>query len=157
MYEIAVKHTEPETVAFLDTQGPYSLMPERLDLLYKWVVAHGLKPIGMPHAVYLTPAETPVSEAEWELQAPVAPSSHLKGPDRNGIGVKRLDSITVAFAMHKGPYDSVGTTYERLTNWIAENDYEITGPPEEIYFSDPEDTPPDEYLTEVRIPVRERD
>ena len=50
----------------------------------------------------------------------------------------------------------MGKTYGALGGWIMENGYEIVGPAEEIYLSEPEKTPPEERLTEVRFPVRKR-
>lgn len=37
--------------------------------------------------------------------------------------------------------------------WIAANGYQIAGPFEELYYSDPNTTQPADYLTEIRIPV----
>jgi effector-binding domain-containing protein len=37
---------------------------------------------------------------------------------------------------------------------MLENGYEIAGPPEEVYLNDPNVTPRDEILTEVRFPVK---
>jgi effector-binding domain-containing protein len=42
--------------------------------------------------------------------------------------IKHTDPETVAFAMHKGPYESVGPAYDALTQWITENGYEIRFP-----------------------------
>jgi effector-binding domain-containing protein len=41
-----------------------------------------------------------------------------------------------------------------LWRWVEENGYAPDGPPLEIYYSDPARVPPEEYLTEVQIPVR---
>ena len=43
--------------------------------------------------------------------------------------------------------------YEPLVQWLIGQGYAIAGPPEEVYFSDPDEVPPEEYLTEVRFPV----
>jgi len=47
-------------------------------------------------------------------------------------------------------------TDEQLGRWIAENGYEVVGPSEEVYLSNPQGTPPAELLTEVRFPVRKK-
>jgi len=39
--------------------------------------------------------------------------------------------------------------------WV-DNGYEIVGPYEEVYLSDPGKTMPEELLTEVRFPVKKR-
>lgn len=78
------------------------------------------------------------------------------GADERGLGVKRVEGAEVASTMHKGPFDQVGATYGALAGWIAENGYEIVGPGEETYLSAPDETPPEELLTEVRFPVRKK-
>ena len=78
------------------------------------------------------------------------------GPEDQGLGVKRVEGAEVASTMHKGPFDQVGATYDALAGWIMENGYEIVWPCEEVYLSDPEKTPPEELLTELRHLVRKR-
>lgn len=157
MFEVTIKQTEPETVAFLSMKGAYTQIPEGYGRLYGWVEATGLSPSGMPSAVYLTmPDEVPEDQAAWELQAPVGSDVAEREQNVEGLGIRRVPERTVAAAMHKGPYESVEPTYRSLTEWIADEGYEITGPPEEVYFSDPNDVPPEEYLTEIRFPVRKK-
>jgi len=98
----------------------------------------------------------PPEELLWELQSPVAGDVPPSGPDERGLGVKRVEGVEVASTMHKGPYDKIGAIYGALAGWIAENGYEIAGPPEEVYLSDPDKTPAEELLTEVHFPVRKR-
>jgi effector-binding domain-containing protein len=43
-----------------------------------------------------------------------------------------------------------------LEAWIAENGYEIAGPYEEVYLSDPGKTMPEALLAETRFPVKKR-
>lgn len=151
----SIVQTEPLTVAYLTMRGSYAQTPEGLGRLYAWIGTHGLQPTGMPTAVYLTvPAETPESEAVWELWAPVAGEAGAAEPGPAGIGIKQVASVTAATVMHKGPYDSVASSYESLGQWIAENGYSFAGPPMERYYSDPAEVPPEEYLTEILIPVR---
>ncbi len=156
MAEPGVITTEPMTVAYIPMRGPYDQTPQGYARLYTWVEAHGLRPAGMPAAAYLTsPAETPESDARWELWAPVAEGAETE-PDDAGIGVKRVPATTVASTMHVGPYDTIPATYEELGRWVALHGYEVDGPPMERYYSDPNEVPPEEYRTEVLLPVRQR-
>jgi len=50
----------------------------------------------------------------------------------------------------------VGETYGALVGWIMENGYQIVGPGEEIYLTDPDKTTPQELLTEVYFPVKKQ-
>lgn len=153
MSEAGVKKTEPMVVAFLSMRGAYAQIPEGFDRLYGYTSANDLTPMGPPHAVYLTPPERPEAEAEWELWAPVAGQVEPRKPDEHGCGVKKVPGKTVAWVMHMGPYETIAPTYEGLARWIAENGHVMTGPPEEIYFSDPDQVPAEEYLTEIQFPI----
>jgi len=157
MFEAEVKVAEPETVAFVTMHGAYAQIPEGYGRLYGWVAQHGMVPQGMPRAVYLTaPEEVPEEQSAWELWAPVAAQTPELPADDSGCGVKRCPEHLVASATHVGPYETIPETYEPLVQWIAGHGYEIAGPPEELYFSDPEEVPPSEYVTEVRFPVAKR-
>lgn len=153
MFKAGIKHTEPVTVAFLTMKGAYHQIPEGYDKLYDYVNARDFTASGPPRAVYLTPPDVPEADAMWELRAPIADQSGDEGPDEHGLGVKHVPGRKVAWAMHLGPYDTVGSTYEELMQWIASEGLGIAGPSEEIYFSDPDEVPAEEYLTEISFPV----
>ncbi len=57
--------------------------------------------------------------------------------------------------MYRGPYERVAPVYAQLAAWLAAKGYAAAGPPEEVYFSKP-GTPPEETLTEIRVPVARR-
>jgi effector-binding domain-containing protein len=151
---VDVKMTEPETVAFVAMRGPYAQIPEAMGRLYGWVAQQGLKPVEMPSVVYLTdPASGAESEAFWEVRAPVAGDPAPVAPDESGCGIRHDPSHLVASTMYRGPYEEIAPAYEDLQAWTTANGYAIVGPPREVYYSDPETTPVQEYLTEIRFPV----
>jgi len=155
--EVTIKKTEPMTVAFVSMKGPYSLIGETFGKLYGLIGEKGYVPAGPPVGVYFNaPGQVPDEELLWDLRSPIAGDIAPGGPDERGLGIKKVQAADVAATMHKGPYDQVGATYGALAGWIAENGYEIVGPSEEVYLSDPGKTAPDELLTEVRFPVRKK-
>lgn len=155
MSEPQLVATEAMTVAYARMRGPYAQIPEALGRLYGWIVGHGLQPTGMPATVYHTmPAEVPEADAQWEVQAPVADEVAERTPDEFGVGVKHMASMMAVSAKHIGPYESVGPTYEAMFMWILTNGLVPDGPPMERYYSDPSEVPPEEYVTEIVMPVR---
>lgn len=156
MIDVQLKTTDPETVAFIPMHGPYEQIPEAMGRLYGWVGQHGMQPVGMPAGVYLTDPKLGVAEAAWEVRTPVAGDVPDTPVDEAGCGIKHVDPHLVAFAMHHGPYESIGATYDELMAWVEANGYRIVGPPEELYFSDPETTAPADYLTEIRFQVAKK-
>ena len=152
--EVVVKQTAPRTVAFIPMKGPYDRIEGTFGRLFGWVGKKGYTPIGPPLGLYLnSPEQVPPEELLWELQCPLSDDTALSEPDASGVGVKKMNSAEVACAVHKGPFEKVGETYARLWGWVNSNGYQIVGPPEEVYFSDPCTTHPAELLTEIRFPV----
>jgi AraC family transcriptional regulator len=155
--DVTVKKTEPITVAFISKKGPYSLISETFGLLYRWIGEKGFVPAGAPIGVYFNaPGQVSNEELLWELRSPIAEDTAPSSPDAQGLGVKKVEGTQVASTMHKGSYDGVGATYGALAGWIAENGYQIIGPSEEVYLSDPGKTAPEELLTEIRFPVKKQ-
>lgn len=159
MFQPELKTIEPMTVAFVAKTGAYAQIPEGYEQLYTWIAMHGYSPApdGMPMAVYMTdPATVPEPQAVWELWAPVAGEPDPAPADADGLGIKRVDGGLIASAMHKGSYDEMEPLYKNLVKWISGQGYTIAGPGIEVYHSDPEETPAEETLTEVRFPVIKR-
>jgi effector-binding domain-containing protein len=155
--KVTVKKREPTTTAFLSMQGPYTLISAAFGKLYGWIGEKGYIPAGPCLGVYFNaPEQVSADELLWEIQSPIAGDVAPGGPDEKGLGVKRVEGAEVAATIHKGPFDQVGHTIHALEAWIAENGYEIVGPYEEVYLSDPAKVTPEELLTEVRFPVRKR-
>ena len=152
-----VKKTRPVTVAFIRVKGSFTQIPACFGKLYGWIMEKGYKPSGPAMAVYYTvPGQVPDDQLVWELRSQISGKVADSGPDEQGLGVKRLESIQVVTAMHKGPYESIEPTYNALMEWVAKNGYEIDGPFEELYFNDPSNTPAEEALTEIRFPVKKK-
>ncbi len=155
MTECVVRAHGPETCATLAMQGPFDQMPVAFEKLYGWLQAEGHTPRGMPMTVYLNdPSEVEPAEARWELRAPIEADAEECAANDLGLAIKRFSSMTVASTVHRGPYNEVAQAYERLMAWIADQGFEVAGPPMEAYLNDPGETSPDEYLTEVMVPVR---
>ncbi len=155
--QVTVKETEPMLAAFIAMKGPYGQMSDGFGKLYGWIAEKGYVPAGPPSGLFFNaPGQVPEDQLLWEIRSPIAGNVPPNGPDEHGLGVKRLDGAQVVSAIHKGPFDEVAETYAALAAWIAENGYEIIGPVEEVYLSDPQTVPPSELLTEIRFPVRKR-
>ena len=74
--------------------------------------------------------------------------------DEHGMGIKRLEEFEFAYVVFTGPLTKIRTTVDSLVGWTKENGYDVVGPLEEVYFSDPSGTAPEELVTEVGFPVK---
>lgn len=73
-----------------------------------------------------------------------------------GVVTQTIDAGQYAVYVHKGSFDGLADTYHKLYGeWLPTSGHEpANGPCLEIYLNDPEKTPPEELLTEIRIPVK---
>ncbi len=79
-------------------------------------------------------------------------------PDHSQVKIHILPSIQqAASTIHIGSYQNFREAYRHLMQWIQDNQYQIIGPDREIYLRGPgETTNPEEYITEIQIPVGKR-
>jgi len=95
------------------------------------------------------------SEADWRYQAHwVLMDSDPIPPDPQ-VHEAILDIGRVAVFQHRGPYDTLGETWGRVMNeWFPISGLTMRHAPVcEIYISNPNNTPPDEMLTEICVPI----
>ena len=154
--KVDIKRIEAQTVAYADRKGPFDLIGGVIGELFAWIGKKGYMPAGPPGGFFFnTPDQVTPEELLWELYCPLAGEVPTTEPGAEGIGVKKLEPREVAVTIHKGPMEKIGQLYPDFVSWIAANGYNIVGPAEEIYFSDPQ-TPPEEMITEIRFPVMKK-
>ncbi len=76
------------------------------------------------------------------------------GNETETIKFKKIDSVTAACVLHKGPYSDLRKAYAFIMDWVEKNDYKISESPRESYIDgiwNKED--PKEWLTEIQIPI----
>ena len=59
----------------------------------------------------------------------------------------------VAWLSHRGSYHELGIAYHSLFAWAQERGHEQRAPMREIYLNDPADTPEEQLITEVMLPI----
>ncbi|MFP4363668.1 MAG: GyrI-like domain-containing protein [Spirochaetia bacterium] len=106
------------------------------------VQAQGLQPAGAPYTLYYN---DDMSALDIEFGFPVVESGSEKGRVKPGV----LPGGKTAAALHIGPYDTIGKTYEELTGFVKENGGDPKGICYEVYIDDPSTTKPEELNTEV--------
>ncbi len=154
--DIKAKDIKPRTVASIKMTGGFSQIPETFQRLYGWIAHKGYQAIGPSIAVYYNiPGEVPEEQLRWELMSQIPDDTTEMAPGTDGVAVKKLEAVKVASTMYEGPYEKIEPVYIALNTWLANNNYELKGSPEELYYNDP--TKPGVVpLTEIRIPIRKK-
>jgi effector-binding domain-containing protein len=79
-------------------------------------------------------------------------------PDTERIKYREIEGATMASTIHKGSYETLSQAYNAALMWIEENGYTPCGPNREIYLEGEWSVKsPDDYITEIQIPVKKVD
>ena len=92
--------------------------------------------------------------SDYEVLFPLAGDADGQLP---GLEVVALPEREMATFVHRGPYEWISCTYEKVLDWLRENRYEVAGEPREVFLVAPEPHgggTQDDMLTEIQVPVR---
>jgi DNA-binding transcriptional MerR regulator/effector-binding domain-containing protein len=94
------------------------------------------------------------NDADFEACFPVRDGAKSKNAD--GIALRELPGGRCVALLHKGPYDQLGRSYEKILTYIKGKGYKIRSPSREVYLKGPGMIfrgNPKKYLTEIQMMV----
>lgn len=153
--QVEIVQMDPKRVAFVRHVGPYAQCESAWLALCAWAGQAGL--LG-PDAVMLglchdDPEITEPENIRYDACLVVGPGVSPAGE----VGVQEVAGGSYVKALHKGPFDRLINTYAWVCGqWLPEKKREMRNLPSyEIYLNDPGQTPPEELLVEVYIPLED--
>ena len=151
--KIDLKDIPALTVASVESSGSFEQLTLVFMDLFRWVLINGGKVSSYPMALFpAPPGEIPAEGIRFEACIPIDPESDIKPGEE--VSIRQLPACTVAFTRHQGGFGEVGRTYDRLLEWVADNNYEVAGPSRELYLTNPMQTEEGELVTEIQIPIK---
>lgn len=147
--EIKLINTKPIRILSLRRKVKEADMGEFFYELVPLIEQFNLRVHGSPITIYHDKEYDENSFVDMEIGLPVA----------NGDNkfIRTLDGGLCVFTSYKGGYDELPTVIKALYSWKEKENYEITAPPYQKYVKGVGDTEnPDEYITEIYLPVTEK-
>ncbi len=136
--------------AALECLGPYQQISQKMGELMAEVQKQNLELMGAPSLIYYnSPQQVKPEELRWDVCVPVHHMEKVALPLKKG----EFKYPVVAELIYKGAYDSIGSAYPPLMEFIAKNGYQVCGPACETYLDDPAATKPEDCRTLIVIPV----
>ena len=155
LMKVGIKKVEPTRVAFMRHIGPYEECKSTWEQLATWAGANGmLRPgvqfIGICHD---DPEVTPPEKIRYDACITVDDDFQPEGE----VGVQVISAGDYGMTTHVGPYNRLGETYARLCGqWAPTSGRELKSSPcFEVYLNCPDDTAPEDLLTDVYVPLED--
>lgn len=115
----------------------------------------GVQIAGPPVAVYYS-MEDGVADVGigFPVDRPVAIDGESGGDgDGSGVQTAELPGGRAVQVVHRGPYDELSRTYERLMDWMREQQLQPGAVMWESYLNEPDPDAPDATLTQITWPL----
>ncbi len=137
--------------AFMEFTGSYKNYENSFNTFMKEFFSQKLTPIGPPIGVYYnSPNIVKEEELKWAIAFPVKKEAEVKSPLKKAL----FKTCKVASILHIGPYDQLAKSYDVVMKYIKRNGYKVIWPTFEQYLSDPKKVKPEEYSTDIWIPIK---
>lgn len=154
MYPVEITERSSGRLAALAHKGPYLEIGKKYEALSAMFASRGLWPQakGMAGVYYDDPSAVP--ENELRSHAGILVGAEFEMPkDMEDIDIS---SGKVAVMHYKGPYSGLKAAYDYLYGvWLPTSGEEPRDAPVmEIYLNAPQDTAPEELLTDVCLPIK---
>jgi DNA gyrase inhibitor GyrI len=124
-------------LAYIEHVGPYDKVPweDYMKRLYGWAKEQKVMPGFYPMGIYHDdPDKTPPEKCRSDI----AITFKGKAKQESGLKTRKMPAMKVAVVSDKGPSSEFKNTYAKLTEWINEKGYRISGPSIEVYSKKPE-------------------
>ena len=153
--EVRVISLEPARIAFVRHVGPYAEVGPTWQRLVAWAGGQGL--LGLDTRTFGLCHDAPDTTTPEQLRYDAC---IVIGPDvqaGDGVEVQDFAGGRYAVATHRGSYTRLAETYSGLIEeWVPANRLELAEERlcVEVYRNDPQQTPENELVTDVHVPIR---
>lgn len=125
----------------INLKNEYGVLMARL---YETLEKEKLTPLGPPMSIFHGEEFDP-EHYDMEIAVPVK---------EVGPGTRAFPGGLCAMATLEGPYTGLVAMYANIMHWIEGEGYSLNGDAFEIYCTDPNETPPEQNVTEIYFPVK---
>jgi len=152
--EIELMKQEAQFTLYVRLTTSIDKLTEEFDKNYALIESYlseiGEQPAYAPYAAYYN---HDMQNLDVEMGFPVLKVLPEKGEIKSGAIPAQANAACI---IHKGSYDSLNKTYGQIYKYIEDNSFEISGAHYDFYVSNPDDTPENELITKIVIPVKSK-
>ena len=149
--EIEIKDVPKQNVLLIRERAPLERMSEVIPVAFEEIATYlherGLEPVGPPTTICPYADEDGMVDVEnaWTVDAEVSGSGRIEATT--------LPACTVLAYQHRGHYNELDRSYRALEALVESEGLSKAGEPREIYWTSPQELPPEEWVTEIQFPI----
>jgi AraC family transcriptional regulator len=156
MFNVTIRDSQPVRLAAFRHQGHYLEIGPVFERLFAWAGPRGLMgPTTRGIGIYYSDTAS-APPAEWRSDACISVAADVMPPD-DADGPRLIDLAGGRHAVlrHKGPYAELHHAYAWLFGqWLpGSGEVPADRPVFEEYLNNPRDLPPEDWLTEINLPL----
>jgi DNA gyrase inhibitor GyrI len=156
-YDIEIKKVPAMRVASLHAKGlPFNVtVPKAYEELAAWMAEKKISPpSGSPMGLALY-YDDPGTVKPEEMRFKVAIRVPEETPEiaEGRAAVEELPAAEVAYLTVRGPYTNLEDAYNQLFGWVFQHGRQPKDAAREVYVRWGEEMPPEEWVTEIQVPV----
>ncbi|MBP2311424.1 AraC family transcriptional regulator [Azospirillum soli] len=155
MHDVTIRDLPTVRVAAISHAGPYMEIGTAFERLYTWAAARGLMgPQVRSFAIYYDDPEAVPPE---KLRSKAALMLDLKAVEDGAVQMIEIPGGKHAVLRHKGPYAELEGAYRWLyRDWLPTSGHTPANRPcVEEYLNSCRSLPPEEWLTDICLPLEE--
>jgi AraC family transcriptional regulator len=156
MFNVTIRDTPPVRLAAFRYQGHYLEIGPVFERLYAWAGPRGLMgPATRGIGIYYSDTQS-APPAEWQSDACISVGETVaQSPEAGAPRLIDLAGGRHAVLRHQGPYAELHKAYTWLFGtWLPQSGEEPADRPcFEEYLNNPRDLPPQEWVTEICLPL----
>ncbi|MEQ1823042.1 MAG: GyrI-like domain-containing protein [Fimbriimonadaceae bacterium] len=153
---VQIVELAPIRVVMMRHRGPYDQLGPIFEKLAGWVTTNGVSANRWIGIYWDNPEETPADQLRSAACVEVPLTYQLN--DTGGLALDRHEIVGGKYATTRfvGPYEALERVWTEFTAQVeGQLGQEITqNPAFEVYVNDPSDTPANQLITELYMPVR---
>jgi AraC family transcriptional regulator len=156
MYDVSIRELQPVRLTALRHAGSYLEIGTTFERLFAWAAGRGLMgPQSRAIGVYYDdPEGTPAQALRSDAGISVGPDVALD----DGLRIVEVPGGRHAVLHHRGPYAELNKAYRWLyREWLPKSGEQCADRPIfEEYLNNPRTLPPEQWLTDICLPLSER-
>ncbi|NQT50444.1 GyrI-like domain-containing protein [bacterium] len=153
MEEPQRQHIYARTVACIHHEGSHDDIGSVYRRLFAWAKDNAMEPVGSPFTVFSEPLDAlDWKQSRFTVCLPVPVGTAAGGE----VAVKDVPAVDVMTAVVRGPYSEIPAHYTELLSWIDYGQFDVAGPPREVYVVYPAadgSGDPATFETEIQFPI----